>query len=64
MVSGELTYLAAQEHNKDLLRRAERERLIRSNSVRTLHPDEEAPHTGRRLHVWWQARGHRAAVAR
>lgn len=64
MVSGQLGYLAAQEHNEQLLRVAERERLFRSTRVSRRAPDEETPHSRSRLSVWWQAHVHLAAAAR
>lgn len=62
MISGHLSYEAAREHNRDLLRTAERERRLRRTPVTEQRADRRTTKAEAAFRVWWQIHLHHAVV--
>lgn len=62
MTSGHLSYEAAREHNRDLLRTAERERRHRLLPVTEQGAHRGARHAESAIRGWWQLHIHHGVV--
>ena len=62
MTSGHLSYDAAREHNRDLLRAAERERRHRPSPVTEQRVHRGAGSAEAAIRVWWQMHIHHGVI--